>query len=56
MVKNKKTNKNWLITDFVSSHSTLNKKAPDVFSVRLSNGSGKSITVDVKELKNKFSW
>ena len=56
MVENKKTKKRWLITEFISSYSSLNKKQPDVFTVRLSNGMGKNLTIQVDELRKKFLW
>lgn len=54
MVKNKKTKKNWLVTEFISSYSSLNQSNPDVFSVRLSNGMGKTILVSVDDINTKY--
>ena len=56
MVKNNKTSKNWMITDFVTSFSSIKKQTPDVFKVRLSNGAGKTMLLTVDNLKKNYSW
>ena len=33
MVKNNKTSKNWIITDFVTSFSSITKQSPDEYKV-----------------------
>ncbi len=56
IVKNKKTSKIWIVTDFVTSYSSVKKRTPDQFKIRLSNSMNKSILVDEKELNEKFDW
>lgn len=56
MVKNNKTSKNWIVTDFVTSFSSIKKQSPDEFKVRLSNGMDKTILVSVDVLKKNYSW
>jgi hypothetical protein len=56
MVKNNKTSKNWMITDFVTSYSSTKKQQPDEFKVRLYNGAGKHITISVESLNKNYKW
>jgi hypothetical protein len=56
MVKNTKTSKNWIVTDFVSSYSSVKKSEPDIFEVRISNGAGKYQKISVDSLKKNYSW
>ncbi len=56
LVKNKKTSKTWIVTDFVTSFSSVKKRTPDQFKIRLSNSMNKSILVDEKELQDKYNW
>jgi hypothetical protein len=56
MVQNKKTLKKWMITEFVTSYSSVKKQLPDEYKVRLSNGLGKNIIVTVDDLKKKYDW
>ena len=56
MVKNKKTSKNWMITDLSTSFSSVKKQIPDEFKVRLSNGSGKTLIVTVDNLNKNYTW
>jgi hypothetical protein len=56
MVKNKKTSKNWMITDLITSFSSVKKQIPDEFKVRLSNGSGKTLIVTVDNLNKNYTW
>jgi hypothetical protein len=56
MVKNNKTSKNWIITDFVTSFSSIAKQTPDEFKVRLANGMGKYLIVSVSDLRKNYSW
>ena len=53
-VKNSKTSKNWIITDFISAFSSTKTKSPDEFKVRLSNGAGKTLLVSVEVLKKNY--
>jgi hypothetical protein len=55
MVKNIKTSKNWMITDFNESYSNVNRKSPDKLMVRITNGI-KFQTITIEDLKKKFSW
>lgn len=56
VVKNTKTSKNWMLTDFVISYSSVKKPSPDQHEVRLSNGMGKSIVVSVDKLRKNYTW
>jgi hypothetical protein len=56
MVKSNKTLKSWIITDFVTSYSAVNKSNPDQFKVRLSDGAGKNTIVSVDALKKNYTW
>lgn len=56
LVKNKKTSKIWIVTDFVTSFSSVKKRTPDQFKIRLSNSMNKSILIDEKELEDKYDW
>jgi hypothetical protein len=56
MVKNLKTSKNWIVTDFISSYSSVKKSEPDVFEVRISNGIGKSQKISIDSLKKNYEW
>jgi hypothetical protein len=55
MVKNIKTSKNWMITDFNESYSNVNRKSPDKLMVRITNGI-KFQTITIEDLKKKFNW
>lgn len=52
-VKNIKTAKNWMITDFLTGFSNIRQKSPDQFNVRLSDGS-KSQIVSVERLRKNY--
>jgi hypothetical protein len=56
MVKNNKTSKNWIITDFVTSFSSISKQSPDEYKVRLANGMGKYLIVSVDDLRKNYTW
>jgi hypothetical protein len=56
MVKNIKTSKQWIITDFVTSFSSITKQAPDEYKVRLANGMGKYLIVSVEDLRKNYTW
>jgi hypothetical protein len=56
MVKNNKTSKNWIITDFVTSFSSIAKQSPDEYKVRLANGMGKYLIVSVDDLRKNYAW
>jgi len=56
MVKNIKTSKNWMITEFVTSYSSVKKQSPDEFKVRLSNGTGRHQVISVEDLRKNFNW
>ena len=56
MVKNNKTSKNWMITELITSYSSVSKQSPDEHKVRLSNGMGKYSIVSIDSLKKNYSW
>jgi hypothetical protein len=56
MVKNNKTSKNWMITELITSYSSVSKQSPDEYKVRLSNGMGKYSIVSIDSLKKNYSW
>lgn len=55
MVKNNKTSKNWMITDLVTSYSSVKKQLPDQHKVRLSNGA-KHLLISVENLNKNYKW
>ena len=56
MVTNKKTSKNWMITDLITSFSSVKKQSADEFKVRLSNGAGKTLIISVENLNKNYTW
>jgi|694.fasta_scaffold05898_23 hypothetical protein len=56
MVKNKKTLKNWMVTELITSYSSIAKQSPDEFKVRLSNGMGKYVIVPIDKLNKNYEW
>ena len=56
IIKNNKTLKNWIVTEFITSYSSVKKSQPDQYKVRLSNGMGKSLVVSVDSLRKKYQW
>jgi hypothetical protein len=56
VIKNNKTLKNWIVTEFITSYSSVKKSQPDQYKVRLSNGMGKFIVVPVDSLRKKYKW
>jgi hypothetical protein len=56
MVSNNKTSKKWIITDFVTSFSSISKQKPDEYKVRLANGMGKFLIVSVEDLRKNYNW
>ncbi len=56
VIKNNKTSKNWTVTEFITSYSSVKKSQPDQYKVRLSNGMGKFIVVSVESLMEKYKW
>lgn len=55
-VRNRKTQKNWMITEFITGYSTISKKTPDVFKVRVSDGAGNNKQITIEDLNKKFIW
>ena len=56
MVKNNKTEKNWMITEFLTTFSSLKEREPDEYKVRISNGMGKSQIITLNNLKKNYNW
>jgi hypothetical protein len=54
-VKNIKTAKNWMITEFSDSYSSVIRKAPDKLMVRISNGNRYQI-ISIEDLRKKYTW
>ena len=55
MVQNIKTSKNWMVTDFSESYSSVNKKTPDKLMIRITNGV-KFLVMPIDDFKAKYSW
>lgn len=56
VVKNNRTQKNWMITDMKAGYSSVSLSNPDLFKVRLSNGNGKNLEVEVSQLRKNYYW